>query len=261
MRRSVVRVLQLLLLVVLWAAAGHLSPAVLAQGPTVHPMERAGAAAGQYGPAYGPSAPAGAAAQSIAAPAAAAETGPTGLTPDDCAFYDSWCAYCTSHPDSDLCALFVPPHLVPLASPSPSSSTGPRLTPPPSASPSSSPSSGAAAPAGGPTVSVRQSSMYGAYLVDAQGMALYTLSADTPGVSTCTDACTRVWPPLLLASGNPAGGSGVTGTLAVITRSDGGRQVTYNGMPLYTYVRDMSPGDTTGANVTDTWGTWHLAKP
>ena len=65
-------------------------------------------------------------------------------------------------------------------------------------------------------------------------------------MSTCTGSCATVWPPLAAAGGTLTAGSGVTGTLATISRADGSKQVTYNGMPLYTYERDAKPGDASG---------------
>jgi hypothetical protein len=38
-------------------------------------------------------------------------------------------------------------------------------------------------------------------------------------------------------------------------------QVTYNGHPLYYYVRDLGPGRTTGQHVSDAWGEWYLVTP
>jgi predicted lipoprotein with Yx(FWY)xxD motif len=113
---------------------------------------------------------------------------------------------------------------------------------------------------GATTVVVRQSPTFGNYLATPAGKTLYTLSSDTPGTSTCTGACTTPWPPLLLPSGQPTGPAGMTGTLGVITRSDGGRQVTYNGAPLYTFAGDTNPGDTKGDGVNAFGGTWHVAK-
>jgi predicted lipoprotein with Yx(FWY)xxD motif len=110
------------------------------------------------------------------------------------------------------------------------------------------------------TVTVRQSATLGSYLADGAGKTLYTLSSDPANTSTCASPCTTAWPPLLLASGQPTAPAGTAGTLAVITRGDGGRQVTYNGAPLYTFVRDANPGDTNGEGVTAFGGTWHVAK-
>lgn len=97
----------------------------------------------------------------------------------------------------------------------------------------------------------------GNILTNAQGFTLYVYSKDSNGTSACTGACAGIWPPLT-ASGTPTAGSGVTGTLGTITRADGSTQVTYNGKPLYTYVKDTSPGDTTGQGVA---GAWSVATP
>jgi Uncharacterized protein conserved in bacteria len=51
-------------------------------------------------------------------------------------------------------------------------------------------------------------------------------------------------------------GSGVTGTLGTITRSDGTKQATYLGHPLYTYIGDKSPGQATGNGKNLSGGLW-----
>jgi len=114
-------------------------------------------------------------------------------------------------------------------------------------------------PTGGATVTVATNPTLGNILVDARGMTLYTFGADTPGTSNCTEACLQNWPPLTVASGNPVAGSGVTGTVEVITRPDGTKQVTLNGMPLYTFFRDTKPGDANGQGVTAFGGLWTVA--
>jgi predicted lipoprotein with Yx(FWY)xxD motif len=94
-------------------------------------------------------------------------------------------------------------------------------------------------------------------LVNSAGMTLYKFSADSAGMSACTGACATAWPPLTVSSGTtPKGGSGATGTFGTITRSDGTRQVTYNGDPLYTFSGDSAAGDTNGQNITSDGGTW-----
>jgi len=93
-------------------------------------------------------------------------------------------------------------------------------------------------------------------LVDAAGMTLYTYANDSAGTSACTGGCAGEWPPLT-STGTPTATSGITGTLATITRSDGTTQVTYNGMPLYTWEGDQQPGDVTGNGV----NSFHVAVP
>jgi predicted lipoprotein with Yx(FWY)xxD motif len=94
-------------------------------------------------------------------------------------------------------------------------------------------------------------------------MSLYVLMNDTQnsGTSTCVDDCAAEWPPLT-ADGDPVAGEGVDETLlGTITRDDGSTQVTYNGWPLYTFVDDTAPGDTTGQGIEDEFGLWHLISP
>jgi predicted lipoprotein with Yx(FWY)xxD motif len=109
-----------------------------------------------------------------------------------------------------------------------------------------------------PTVAIADAGNLGMILTNSAGMTLYTFDRDTPGVSNCSGGCAATWPPLLLPEGDPIALPDLTGALGVITRADGGRQVTYNDQPLYLYARDQKPGDTTGEGV---GGIWHVAKP
>ncbi len=93
----------------------------------------------------------------------------------------------------------------------------------------------------------------GMMIWDASGRALYMFARDTANVSTCVDNCARGWPPLVTIDA-PVAGDGVTASLlAWITRDDGSRQVTYNGMPLHYFARDEKPGDTNGQARGDLW--------
>lgn len=113
----------------------------------------------------------------------------------------------------------------------------------------------------GATVQVKNDSKYGSYLADAHGMALYALSADSKNTSTCTGACAKAWPPLT-TQGAPTAGSGVAGSLlGTIKRPDGSMQVTYNGIPLYTFVKDTKAGDVNGEGIKAFGGTWTLVSP
>jgi len=94
-------------------------------------------------------------------------------------------------------------------------------------------------------------------------MTVYTFDKDVAGsgASNCTGGCLANWPALTVAAGDtPTGGTGVTGTLGTIVRSDNGTtQVTYNGLPLYFFANDKAPGDTNG--IYTNWRAIVLAAP
>jgi predicted lipoprotein with Yx(FWY)xxD motif len=119
--------------------------------------------------------------------------------------------------------------------------------------------SGAAiSPAAGPaTVDVKTGSL-GAYLTDASGNTLYLYTPDTTSASTCYGQCIAYW-PAFVTSAAPQAGSGVDASmLGTSKRTDGTTQVTYNGHPLYSFVKDKAPGDVTGQG---SQGTWFVVSP
>ena len=91
-------------------------------------------------------------------------------------------------------------------------------------------------------------------LTNAKGFAVYSFAPDTPSQSNCNGTCAGYWPPV---TGAPAAGTGVTGKLSTIKRSDGTTQAVYNGHPLYTYVGDTAPGQAHGNNLNLNGGLWH----
>ena len=102
-------------------------------------------------------------------------------------------------------------------------------------------------------VMVGKDANLGTFLVDSKGMSLYLYTKDAPNVSNCYEKCATAWPPLL-TTGKPVGGSDVDASkLGTTTRTDGTMQVTYNGWPLYYYVKDMKAGDVIGQDVGQVW--------
>ncbi|MGH3204650.1 MAG: COG4315 family predicted lipoprotein [Streptosporangiaceae bacterium] len=91
-------------------------------------------------------------------------------------------------------------------------------------------------------------------LTDARGLTLYWFAPDTSTKSACYGSCAAYWPPV---TGTPSAGSGVTGTLGTINRTDGTKQAIYDGHPLYTYVGDSAPGTASGNNINLNGGLWH----
>ena len=107
-----------------------------------------------------------------------------------------------------------------------------------------------------PGVAVQMSNVanLGNILTDSQGMTLYVFKNDAPGISNCNGTCAQNWPALTVAAGQqPVAGTGITGQLGIIQRSDGTPQVTYNDMPLYHFTGDKQPGDTNGQGVAGLW--------
>jgi predicted lipoprotein with Yx(FWY)xxD motif len=130
---------------------------------------------------------------------------------------------------------------------------------------------GAAATAGsgqqqataGITVSARTVTGVGTVLTDQSGKTLYSPQQEAGGVIKCVASCLSFWFPVTVGKGAaPRAASTVTGTLGTIRRPDGGgRQLTYDGKPLYTFRLDTGPGQVHGNNFSDHFGsqsfTWH----
>jgi predicted lipoprotein with Yx(FWY)xxD motif len=85
-------------------------------------------------------------------------------------------------------------------------------------------------------------------------MTLYSLSAERAGRFICTNsACLQAWHPLAAPAASTPKAS--VGSLGTVKRPDGSQQVTYKGMPLYTFALDNAPGSVRGQGIKDV-GTW-----
>ena len=92
----------------------------------------------------------------------------------------------------------------------------------------------------------------GEVFTDAKGMSLYTFDKDEGGMSACYDDCAVNWPPLIAAADAVADAE-----YGLTDRTDGTKQWTYDGKPLYLWIKDQKPGDMTGDGVK---GVWHVVK-
>jgi len=111
-----------------------------------------------------------------------------------------------------------------------------------------------------PTVDVAKTGL-GKALVDSRGRTLYLFTKDSGTKSACSGACATAWPPLR-AGGKPTVSGGAKASLVgTTTRSDGKPQVTYNGHPLYRFVKDKKSGDTNGEGLTAFGGSWFAVSP
>lgn len=103
------------------------------------------------------------------------------------------------------------------------------------------------------SIQVANDAKLGKILTDGNGMTLYMFTKDSKDTTNCYDKCEVAWPPLLMLD-KPTLGDGLDASLlGTTTRKDGTMQVTYNGMPLYYYAKDLKAGDVTGQNVGKVW--------
>ena len=104
------------------------------------------------------------------------------------------------------------------------------------------------------SVNVVSKSGLGSYLTNATGFTLYTFRVDTAnsGTSACTGGCSEKWPTFYVANLNLPSGLSAT-SFTVITRPDGGKQLAFDGWPLYYFSSDMKPGDTNGQGIGNVW--------
>lgn len=99
----------------------------------------------------------------------------------------------------------------------------------------------------------------GEAIVDQNGMTLYLFTKDTKKAKTsaCNGDCAKTWPAVL--SNGKVELQGIDSKLlGSIKRADGTEQVTIGGWPVYTFSKDLKPGDANGMGVN---GTWFVIEP
>lgn len=109
------------------------------------------------------------------------------------------------------------------------------------------------------TVKIAQNKFLGNYLVNQSNFTLYYYQNDskTIGSSTCYGECAVQWPPFYSAQLTlPEELRRID--FGEITRTDGSKQTTFKGWPLYLYTKDNEPEDTAGEGVE---GLWHVVDP
>jgi predicted lipoprotein with Yx(FWY)xxD motif len=117
------------------------------------------------------------------------------------------------------------------------------------------PSSAVGLPSPGTTILIAEKSKLGYVLATASGgYVVYTYSGDKKGGSpSCTSSCAAQWPAV---TGKPQTSTAVhlPGVLGTVTAANGAKQVTYNGLPLYTLKGAKA------FSVAGNGGMWHVVK-
>jgi len=130
-----------------------------------------------------------------------------------------------------------------------------------SSAPAASGSAAAGGSSSGSSVITTATASGGTILTDGSGRAVYLWAKDSGGMSSCTGACAGTWPPVTPSGTVTASGSAKSSDLGTITRSDGTKQVTYDGHPLYYYVGDSGPGMSSGQGSDQFGAKWWLVAP
>jgi predicted lipoprotein with Yx(FWY)xxD motif len=109
------------------------------------------------------------------------------------------------------------------------------------------------------TIKTSSDKFLGGYLVNQSNFTLYYFQNDSTvnGASSCYGECAALWTPFYAT--NPS----LPDTLrpidfGVITRTDGTKQTTFKGWPLYQYSKDIASGFIKGNGID---GLWHIINP
>ena len=113
------------------------------------------------------------------------------------------------------------------------------------------------------TVQTRTIKGLGTVLVNSKGLTLYMFEPDKQKKVTCKGQCAVIWPPLKIKAGRKAtaGGAAKKALLGSDPNPGGGRVVTYNHWPLYTYITDSKPGQAKGQGLNLNGGLWYVLSP
>ncbi|XSG83052.1 MAG: COG4315 family predicted lipoprotein [Methyloligella sp. ZOD6] len=112
-------------------------------------------------------------------------------------------------------------------------------------------------------ITVQESEVYDEYIADGEGKPLYLFVPDTQGTgetdakATCYDDCAKAWPPFTGDSAT-AGEGADSELIGTVERKDGSSQITYNGWPLYYFVKDKTGEEPKGWDIHAFGGEWYL---
>jgi len=104
------------------------------------------------------------------------------------------------------------------------------------------------------TIKVAYNSSIGYYLTNSTGEALYYYKVDKPntGTSACNGGCSGTW-PAFYTNTLTVPSSLSASSFNTITRTNGAKQLTYNGYPLYHFVGDTKSGEANGNGIGGVW--------
>lgn len=92
-------------------------------------------------------------------------------------------------------------------------------------------------------------------------LTVYMFAADHGASSACYGACATAWPPVITSGTPKVEGEASAAKIGTITRSEGTKQVTYAGHPLYYYSPDSVESDISGQGVNSFGALWYVLSP
>jgi predicted lipoprotein with Yx(FWY)xxD motif len=151
---------------------------------------------------------------------------------------------------------------IPLASALLATACGSAAASSPSAPGSSAAAAGSSASASTTgTVITTDAGSTGAFLTNGSGRTVYLWAKDGTNMSACSGACAAAWPPVPATGKLTAAGGAKASDLGTITRSDGTKQATYDGHPLYYFAGDSAAGQANGQGSDSFGAKWWLVAP
>jgi predicted lipoprotein with Yx(FWY)xxD motif len=95
-------------------------------------------------------------------------------------------------------------------------------------------------------------------LADSQGRTLYSAPVEEGGKILCVDACTSFWEPAVASPSEAKRAADELGAdLSVLKRPGGEQQLTFDGLPLYTFTEEAA-GELTGDGFVDDFQGTHF---
>jgi predicted lipoprotein with Yx(FWY)xxD motif len=97
----------------------------------------------------------------------------------------------------------------------------------------------------------------GRVVSNSKGRVMFRFLKDHRNVSKCNRSCRAVWPPVTSRAKAKAGPHIRAKHLGLTSKG----QVSYYGHPLYYYVNDPTPGQTTGDGISEFGARWFIVSP
>jgi predicted lipoprotein with Yx(FWY)xxD motif len=113
--------------------------------------------------------------------------------------------------------------------------------------------SGTTAASGATKLATADVSGLGKVVVDGNGRTVYVFDKDTSGKSNCEGDCLAKWPVVPAGAGTPQLDGIDASLVGTVTRSDGSKQLSIGGLPIYLFAQDSKAGEAKGQAVGGVW--------